>query len=59
MGIGPTKRYHIFCKALIVSNCKKHAQNVHRGAHGRLWVMGLEREESRRVVLSSGLCLES
>ena len=30
-------------------------KNVHRGAHGRLRVMGLEREESRRVALSSGL----
>ena len=29
-----------------------------RGAHECLRVMGLEREESRRVALSSGLCLE-
>ena len=34
-------------------------KNVNRGAHGCLWVVGLEREESRRVALSSGLCLES
>ena len=30
-----------------------------RGAHECFQVMGLEREESRRVTLSSGLCLES
>ena len=30
-----------------------------REAHECLWVMELERAESRRVALSSGLCLES
>ena len=31
----------------------------HRGAHECLRVIGLEQAESRRVPLSSGLCLES
>ena len=34
-------------------------KNVHCGAHGCLQAMGLERRESRRVALSSGLCLGS
>ena len=31
----------------------------HRGAHECLQVVGLERADSRRVPLSSDLCLES
>ena len=34
-------------------------KNVHRGAHGRLQAMGFEPLDSRRVAVSSGLCLES
>jgi hypothetical protein len=34
-------------------------RSAYRGAHERLRIIGLERAESRRVALSSGLCLES
>ena len=48
--------------------CARHfllalASSMHRsachGAHECLRTIGLERAESRRVALSSGLCLES
>ena len=34
-------------------------KNGHRGAYVRLRVIGPERVDSRKVVLPSGLCLES
>ena len=46
-------------EALFCMHADGMHKNVHCGAHGCLQAMGLEREESRRVTLSSGLCLES
>ena len=61
MGISPSKpKCTTFCaRHFLWALANSVHKNVHRGAHGRLWVMGLEREESRKVALSSGLCLES
>ena len=50
-------RFH-YARHLLWGLANNMHKNVHRRALGRLRVMGLEREESRRVALSSGLCLE-
>ena len=49
----------LFAQGTFLRSANSMHKTVHRRAHGCLRVMGLEREESRRVVLSSGLCLES
>ena len=58
MGIYPGEPKHAtFCTRYFFEHLR--IAKVHRGAHGCLLVMGLEREVSRGVALSSGLCLES
>ena len=46
-------------EALLLMLANSMHKSDHRGAHERLQVIGLKRAESRRVALSSGLCLES
>ena len=46
-----TKVPHFLHEALFVSTSKSMHKNIRHGAHGHLWVMGLKREESRRVAL--------
>ena len=48
-----------FARGTFLTLADSMYKNVHCGAHGCLRVMGLEQDESRRVALSSGLCLES
>ena len=48
--------YPLLREALFRSFADGMHKNVHSGAHGCLRVMELEREESRRVALCSGLC---
>ena len=61
MGIHPrepkraTSCVRYFLQALVSSMHR----SGHRGADGCLRVLGIEQTESRRVGLSSGLCLES
>ena len=45
--------------AFFLTREKRMPLNGHRGAHGRLRVIKRKLLESRRVVLSVGLCLES
>ena len=54
-----TKIYHFLHEALFQALADSMHKNVHHEAHGCLRVIGLKQEESRRVALSSGLCLES
>ena len=58
LSMGGAKTCHLLRDALFQALVSLH-KNVHRGAHGCLQVMGFEREENRRVALSSDLCLES
>ena len=50
-----TKTCHILHMTLFLALADSKHKNVHRRAHGCLWVMVLEQTESRRVALSSGL----
>ena len=61
MGIGPSEpKCPTFCaRHFLWALATSMHKNVHCGGHERLRVIGLEWEESRRVALSSGLCLES
>ena len=53
------KLVHILLEALLRALADSmHKTDCHR-AHECFWVIGLEQEESRRVALSSGLCLDS
>ena len=49
----------LFAQGSFVSTCKGHAQKHPLQSSWTSRVIGLEQEESRRVALSSGLCLES
>ena len=51
--------YHFLCEALFPALVNSMHKNIQRGAHECLQVIGLEQQNSRRVALSSGLCLES
>ena len=52
-------RYPLFARGTFRAFADSMHKNVHREAHGCLRVIEREREESRRVALSSGLCLKS
>ena len=54
-----TRMYHLLREVLLRTLADSMHKNGHRGAHGRVQVKGPERMDSRRVVLPSGLCLES
>ena len=50
--------FHFFREAFFSACEERVPLNSYCGAHGRLRVIKQERPESRRVVLSVGLCLE-
>ena len=54
-----TNSFHFFREAFFSACEKRVPLNSYCGAHGRLRVIKQERLESRRVVLSVGLCLET
>ena len=54
-----TNLCHFFREAFFSAHEKRMPLNGYREARGRLPVIKRERVESRRVVLSGGLCLES
>ena len=60
MGIGPREpKCATFCaRHFLWALADGMHRSIHRRAHECLRVIGLEREVSRRVALSSGLCLE-
>ena len=50
----------LFSRGVFFSASEKRMPlNGYRGARGHLWVINQERMDSRGVVLSFGLCLES
>ena len=53
-----TKTCHFLCE-IFWAPANSMNKIIHHGAYGRLRVMGLERVEIQRVILNSGLCLES
>ena len=52
MGVGPSEPKHttFYARHFLRAPANTKHIKVHREAHGRLWVMGPEREESRRVI---------
>ena len=54
-----TSSFHFFREAFFSVCEKRMLLNCYRGAHERLLVIKQELLESRRLVLSVGLCLES